>query len=153
MSLRAVFALGQTVAGSDNSTLRLRVFAALLVFALCGCFGEVTGVPQERNVPGGDRNRGTQAITAYGCGSCHTINGIPGADSKAGPPLNEFYERRYIAGSLPNTPDNLVAWIEDPQAIEPGTAMPDLDVSEEDARNIAAYLYDPPFTANLLWNP
>jgi cytochrome c1 len=47
----------------------------------------------------------------------------------------------YIAGQLPNTPDNLVKWIEDPPAIEPKTAMPKLGLSEAQARDIASYLY------------
>lgn len=46
-----------------------------------------------------------------------------------------------IAGELPNTPDNLVRWIKDPKLVEPGTAMPDLGLSDEQARDVAAYLY------------
>jgi cytochrome c1 len=57
-----------------------------------------------------------------------------------GAPLTAFARRAYIAGNLPNTPENLVAWLRDPQAIEPGTAMPNLEVSETDARHLAAYL-------------
>ncbi len=83
------------------------------------------------------------AIDTYGCGSCHTIPGIRGADGLVGPPLTQFHERPYIAGQIPNTPENLVHWIMNPQEIEPGTAMPDLDVTEEDARAIAAYLQSP----------
>ena len=52
-----------------------------------------------------------------------------------------FARRAYIAGQLPNQPENLIRWLVDPQAIEPGTAMPDLDVTPELARDIAAYLY------------
>jgi cytochrome c len=60
-----------------------------------------------------------------------------------GPPLNCFYQRSYIAGRLPNNRENLIKWIRNPQQIEPGTAMPDLGVSEDEAGDIAAYLYDP----------
>ncbi|MFC4859441.1 c-type cytochrome, partial [Actinophytocola glycyrrhizae] len=76
----------------------------------------------------------------YGCGSCHTVPGVDGADGLVGPPLTRFGARSYIAGALPNTGDNLQHWIRDPQEVEPGTAMPDLDVSELEARDIAAYL-------------
>ncbi len=84
------------------------------------------------------------AIDTYGCSSCHTIPGIRGADGLVGPPLTRFDERPYIAGQLPNTPENLVLWIMNPQEVAPGTAMPDLDVTEEDARAIAEWLLTPP---------
>jgi len=58
-----------------------------------------------------------------------------------GPPLNWFGRRTMIAGEVANTSDELVAWIMDPQRIEPGTAMPDLGVTATDARDMAAYLY------------
>jgi cytochrome c len=95
----------------------------------------------QQEVPGGYPNQGERAIVKYGCGGCHTIAGIRSARGKVGPELTTLAERAYIAGNLPNTPGNLVLWIMEPQRIEPGTAMPDLSVSEEDARSIAAYLY------------
>jgi mono/diheme cytochrome c family protein len=89
----------------------------------------------------GDADRGRSLLAAYGCGSCHTIPGLPGARSKVGPPLDRFGVRQYIAGQLVNTPARLVRWIADPQAIEPGTVMPDLGVSDAEALHMAAYLY------------
>ena len=89
----------------------------------------------------GDPVRGWQALQAYGCNTCHTIPGVPGADALVGPPLDDWAGRGYIAGSLTNTPANLVMWIQSPQEIEPGTAMPDMAVSETDAWNMAAYLF------------
>jgi cytochrome c1 len=58
-----------------------------------------------------------------------------------GPPLNDWSERGYIAGELPNNAENLIRWIMDPQGVEPGTDMPNLGVTEEQARDIAAYLF------------
>lgn len=84
--------------------------------------------------------RGRVAIDAYGCGACHMIPGVDGAVGLVGPPLVAWSRRTVIAGELPNTPENLVRWIMHPQAVEPGTAMPNLGVSEADARAIAAYL-------------
>ena len=89
----------------------------------------------------GSPERGEQLVRSFGCGSCHTIPGIRDARGLVGPPLFFFSRRTYIAGQLPNTPDNLVRWIQDPQAIEPGTAMPTLGASEQQARDMAAYLY------------
>ncbi len=93
---------------------------------------------------------GRDLIASYGCGSCHTIPGVPGADSMAAPPLDHFYQRSYIAGRLPNTEDNLVQWLQDPPRLEPGTAMPNLGVSKDEARNIAAYLYHQPTLTDLI---
>ena len=90
---------------------------------------------------GGDADRGAQLIGQYGCGYCHTIPGIANAKGRVGPPLSAFGDRLYVAGMLPNTRDNLMAWIENPQRIVPGNVMPVLGISEGDARDIAAYLH------------
>lgn len=92
-------------------------------------------------VPGGNAENGRRALQSWGCGSCHTIPGVPGAEGKVGPRLDQLAEQRYIAGILLNTPDNLVRWIMDPQEIQPGNAMPDTGVVEGTARDMAAYLY------------
>jgi len=110
------------------------------VLLLAGCQSSQTDNAPEY-VIGGDPDKGQQVIAAYGCGSCHTIPGVPGADSTVGPPLTDWAGRLYIAGALPNRPDNLVRWLIDPQAIEPGTVMPNLLVTEQDARDMSAYLY------------
>jgi len=116
----------------------------LIVFLLAACYGDVNGVPEPRNVSDRDMEAGRQLIASYGCGACHTIPGIAGADGMAAPPLNRFYERSYISGEVPNTWDNLIEYIQHPQEIEPGTVMPDLGVTEAEAREIAAYLYHQP---------
>jgi cytochrome c len=90
---------------------------------------------------GGDPDRGRTAIHGYGCGSCHTIGGIRGADALVGPPLAHFGQRMYVGGVIRNTPDNLMRWIRNPAAVDPLTAMPNLNVTDADARDIAAYLY------------
>jgi cytochrome c len=127
-----------------NSKLMWFGVLLLLLILLSGCSGGVIGVPEPRPSSPDSRAAGRKLIASYGCGSCHSIPGVPGADSMAGPPLACFYERTYIAGRLPNTWDNLVQWIQHPQQVEPGTAMPDLGVSKDEAYNIAAYLYDEP---------
>lgn len=89
----------------------------------------------------GDPEAGAILIDRYGCGTCHVVPGVRGADGKVGPPLVRWADRHFIAGTLVNTPTNLVTWIVDPDAIEPGTAMPDVGVTPEEALDIAAYLY------------
>ena len=83
-------------------------------------------------------------MDAYGCGSCHAIPGVRGAEGVAGPPLAGWARRAFIAGALPNRPEHLVRWIADPQAVEPGTAMPDVGAPDQDARDMAAYLFTLP---------
>jgi cytochrome c2 len=90
---------------------------------------------------GGNPGRGPQLIRSYGCGTCHTVAGVTGANGLVGPPLSGIAQRAYIAGVLPNAPENLVRWIENPKAVDSLTAMPVLGVSSADARDIAAYLY------------
>lgn len=90
---------------------------------------------------GGDARLGRTQIRKYGCNTCHEISGVPGARGLIGPRLDGLAQRIYIAGELPNTPDNLVLWIEHPRRVEPHTAMPEMGITEQDSRNIAAYLY------------
>ncbi len=90
---------------------------------------------------GGDPVQGRALIRQYGCGTCHTIPGVRGANSLVAPPLTGMASRMYIAGLLPNAPENMIRWIENPQAVDPGNAMPNMGVSPVEARHIAAYLY------------
>ncbi len=90
---------------------------------------------------GGSTRRGAEAISRYGCGTCHTIPGVPGATALVGPNLQQVASRVYLAGVLTNTPDNMVRWIQRPRDVDPLTAMPNLGVTDEDARDIASYLY------------
>lgn len=91
--------------------------------------------------PGGDAHRGRQLIAQLGCGGCHTIPGVRNARGNVGPPLNAFGDRRFVAGMLENQPDNLIHWLEHPQSVVPGNAMPEMGISQAQARDIAAYLY------------
>jgi mono/diheme cytochrome c family protein len=87
-----------------------------------------------------DAERGRAATTQYACNACHRIPGVTGADVAVGPPLAGFAARRLVAGVVNNTTEHLVQWIRDPQSIDPETTMPNLQVSDPDARDIAAYL-------------
>lgn len=117
--------------------------AGLLLYAcglVSGCTGgQLTGGYQPRMA--GDPVAGKALIQSYGCGSCHVVPGVRTARGMVGPPLFYFSRRTMIAGELPNSPENLARWIENPQAIEPGTAMPNLGVPSDKAHDIAAYLY------------
>jgi cytochrome c1 len=121
-----------------------------LVVALAVCLVAMSGCDRQRQARfaegaqlsnGGNAQAGMADIRKYGCGGCHTISGVQGANGLVGPPLDRFAYRAYIAGRLPNTPDNLMHWIQDPQQVVPQNVMPNMGVTEQDSRDIAAYLY------------
>jgi cytochrome c len=118
--------------------------ALLAVAMLTGCndmIGDRKDMQAAANLTGGNPEAGRDRIQHYGCRACHTIPGIPGANALVGPPLIHWSRRTYIAGELPNTPENLMRWLQHPPQVEPKTAMPDMGVTDADSRDIAAYLY------------
>lgn len=88
----------------------------------------------------GEVRRGARALSQYACNACHTIPGITGSFPNVGPPLAGMAKRSLIGGRLANTPDNMVRWLRHTRQVDPLTAMPELGVTEQDARDIAAYL-------------
>lgn len=119
---------------------RRAVWMLGLALLLGGC-GRGGLEEKAADLTGGDPGRGPDLIKKYGCGSCHNVPGVPGAQGMVGPPLDTIASRSHLAGQLPNTPENLMLWIRKPQDVAPGTAMPDVGVTEQDGRDIAAYLY------------
>ena len=89
----------------------------------------------------GDPRRGAALFIQYGCGSCHSLAAVRTAVGNVGPPLDGIATRVFVAGKLANNPENMERWIRDPQHVSPGTAMPNLGVGEQDARDITAFLY------------
>lgn len=110
--------------------MRMTLCAGLAGLSLLGC-----GAAGDAGV-----ERGQRLLAQYQCGSCHAIPEVPGSRGRVGPPLDRFGLRSYISGEIPNRPDTLARWIEAPAALLPGTSMPDMGVSEADARDMAAYL-------------
>jgi cytochrome c2 len=103
---------------------------------LAACSGGARPAPPE-----GNASRGRALLYQHGCGYCHSIPGVEAARGNVGPPLDDVGRRVYLAGSLPNTPTHMAQWIRFPQSYRPGTAMPDLHVSADDAKDMVAYLY------------
>lgn len=89
----------------------------------------------------GNKEKGRASLKYHGCVSCHVIPGVEGAHGMSGPTLAGWAKRHYLAGKLVNTPKNLIPWIMNPQSIKPGTAMTNLKVTEEEAIDMAVYLY------------
>lgn len=90
--------------------------------------------------PYGDRERGEAIVRQVGCGACHQIPQIRTARGLVGPPLLRMGRRTTIAGVLPNTPENMIRWVQNPQSVVPGNAMPNMGLSAGQARDVAAYL-------------
>jgi cytochrome c len=80
-------------------------------------------------------------LRRYGCASCHVIPGVAGERGHAAPSLDGVGRRAYIVGTVKNTPEQLMKWIMNPRGVDPTTTMPNLGVTADDARHIAAYLY------------
>jgi cytochrome c2 len=121
---------------------RLSAAGLLIVAAVLGaCRRDFDYSKEAMALTGGDPAEGKQIIQAYGCGSCHVIPGIAGARNTVGPSLAEIGEQSFIAGVLQNTPDNMIRWIQDPQKVDSLSAMPNLGLTEGQARDVAAYLY------------
>lgn len=118
---------------------RLACWCAFPLALLLGCTG---GRQRSAYVPGngGSPQAGKFIIVKYKCGSCHTIPGIRNADGVFGPPLYYIADRSIIAGNFPNNPATLERWVRDPVAMKPATTMPNLGLSQNDARNVVAYL-------------
>lgn len=97
------------------------------------------------NVPGQPAN-GARLIVERGCGGCHTVSGVEGATGVAGPNLTNVVVRPTLAGdSIPMSPENMTRWLLDPPAMKPGTPMPNLGLSEQDAQDLTAFLYSQPY--------
>jgi cytochrome c len=113
----------------------VRLVVLLLSLTLPAC-----GEKAERAL-GGDPENGKLLLRQFACGACHEIPGVAAAKGRVGPPLGGVARRVYLAGVLPNTPENMAAFIRAPHKADPRTAMPALGVSEAHARDMVAYLY------------
>ena len=123
------------------SVIKLALVCSLVslpfLFSSCNLSAERAAA----EMTGGDPARGRAAISRYGCSTCHTVPGVSGANGLVGPPLSQVASRVYLAGRLQNTPDNMIHWIQNPQGVDEKTAMPNLGVTDMDARDIASFLY------------
>lgn len=123
--------------------------ARVTFLALLFVSGQVMGCRSEEQteyrrmalLTGGDARAGRELIREKGCATCHTLGSVPGARGLVGPPLDGIADRSYLAGELANTPENMVLWIEHPHQVEPKTVMPEMGLSDQESRDIAAYLY------------
>jgi cytochrome c len=117
-------------------------FAApwLALAVLTGCDARVEPDLALRSVQGASAERGKALLDRYQCGSCHAVPGARTGSPLVASPLDGWGRRSYIAGVVPNTPHALQRWLQSPSSLRADATMPDLGVTERDARDIAAYL-------------
>lgn len=120
--------------------MKCRAWGMLACAALvAGCRPPDT--PEHLRISGGDPSRGRAVVESTGCGVCHVIPGINGPNGRLGPSLDRFGTRPLIAGVAPNRPDVLTQFVRNAPSIAADTAMPDLPLKDEEARDVAAFLY------------
>jgi mono/diheme cytochrome c family protein len=132
------------------SLYRLLIGASTVVVLLAAILAALTWVQSSSNearrkadiATGGVGRRAIPIMMDNGCAGCHTITGVPGARGLVGPPLDAGLATRvYVGGVVPNDPANLIRWIRAAREINPHTAMPSTGITEQQARDVAAYLY------------
>jgi cytochrome c oxidase subunit 2 len=96
---------------------------------------------QQQPARGGETpSEGQRIFERTACINCHTVAGTP-ANGTDGPDLTHLMSRQTIAaGAVSNTPGNLVAWVYNPAVIKPGSKMPSMGLSIQEAAAVAAYL-------------
>ena len=134
----AAFATPRRIVAWSTATVLLTLLAGVAVDRLRSREQSIAVATALTN---GDPILAPPIFRRYGCIGCHTIPGVPGADGKVAARLEGLRSRVYIAGTLNNTGDALVAWIVAPQRFRPNTAMPVTGITEPEARHLAAYLY------------
>lgn len=111
------------------------LFPVAVALTLC-----LTGCSTNHSTEQSGSTSAPELMIRYGCPTCHVIPHVPGAVGKVGPSLEDLAQRSYLAGTLQNSPQNLIHWIQHPQQIRPGTAMPEMGVTSADAAQIARFL-------------
>jgi cytochrome c len=134
---------------SDRCRTRLATLLGVLAVLAAACGPSSSSAPAGAPKPGSGAPpdptavaEGQALIAQKGCGGCHIIPGVPGASGAIGPNLAGVASRPTIAGgAVPNNgPDDLKRWVLDPPAAKPGTQMPKLGLTDDEATRIAAYL-------------
>jgi cytochrome c len=82
-----------------------------------------------------------KALIAAHCGACHQVPGVAVAVGRVGPSLAGIRQQQIIAGYFTNAPGVLAQWIEHPQQLLPGNAMPEMGLTHTEAMTIVDYLY------------
>ncbi|OSZ76003.1 c-type cytochrome [Hydrogenophaga sp.] len=113
------------------------LWLVLACFSLMGCDG-----PPDRTPTLGDASVevGLRLVTEKGCVACHTFPDVKWPRGGLGPSLQDFARQGLIAGQLPNQPGVLMQFVRNAPGLKPGTAMPAIPMTDQEARDVTAYL-------------
>jgi len=131
--------MGPSIIDGERRRIMTVSLSLASILALAGCI-DAADLP--RPIVQGDAGRGLEIIRQVGCASCHKLPGVSWPEGRAAGDLAGFGARPMIAGRLPNQPDVLMRWLIDAPSLDPGTAMPPMPLTENQARDVAAYLYE-----------
>jgi cytochrome c oxidase subunit II len=121
--------------GTEHAKMLLRVYVDSPEDFAAWVHDQQKPAKQDESVSAGKRVFETTA-----CVNCHAIGGTNGT-GRFGPDLTHLMSRSTIAaGAADNTPENLRLWIENPDAIKPGSLMPAMKLSDEDLDALVRYL-------------
>jgi cytochrome c2 len=130
-------------AGQGRSGMRglsLRLVHGGLALA-CGALAACDGPPDRRPTLGDvDLRQGRRLVVDKGCVACHAFPDVAWPRGALGPALDNFAQQGLIAGQLPNQPGVLMQFVRNAPALVPGTAMPAIPMSDQEARDVTAYL-------------
>lgn len=116
----------------------MKWIALFLPILLVAC-SDKTNPP--RTIAGADADAGLQVMRRVGCAACHVIPGVDWPRGATGPSLKGFADSPMIAGRFPNRPAVLTAFIVDAPSMATDTGMPAMPLTQDEARDVAAYLY------------
>lgn len=84
---------------------------------------------------------GANTFLTAGCVACHSTDPT-NLQAFLAPNLAHFGSRATLAADrLDNTPENLAAWLRNPQALKPGATMPNLNLNDQQVESLVAYLH------------
>ncbi|MCU1347766.1 MAG: cytochrome c class [Acidobacteria bacterium] len=128
---------------NDHLCVKIAIVRRLLAIALllASCSKAEAPAPPSAPRTEGDAPNGAQLLAQYGCNSCHNIPGVQGPKGSIAPSLEHTASKPVIAGKFPSAPETMVRWLENPQSLDPQSTMPNLGVTERDARDMTAYLF------------
>ncbi|MBL8304187.1 MAG: c-type cytochrome [Ideonella sp.] len=120
-----------------HSARHLARWLAAACAGLAACDGPPDRTPSLGDV---DPRQGRQLVIDKGCAACHTFPDVPWPRGGLGPALGDFGHQGLIAGQLPNQPGVLMQFVRNAPALVRGTAMPAVPMSDQEARDVTAYL-------------
>jgi cytochrome c len=118
-----------------------RLLPFLLILACNRAPEAVSPASHQNAAPAANAERGRQLAAQYGCNVCHVVPGVDGPQGSLGPSLAGVAARPTISlNTVPNNPENLTRFIQDPAALNPQSSMPPMAIPVSDAQDITAFL-------------